>query len=525
MPDTDLRDYVLEGLCNGFHLKSNPSRLSSARRNMPSAYQHKEVIDKYLQTEINRGSIAGPFLSKPFDQFQISRFGVIPKSTEGEWRLILDLSYPKGASVNDGISDSDAHVQYLNLDTVIEKIVEGGRGTLLSKFDVAHAYRNVPINEEDRPLLGMQWRGKFYVDLTLSFGGRSAPRIFSSVAEVLRFILCQVTKFSSLMNYLDDFLNITPRYGIHSRQVAGRASSDFGMVLATCQDLGVPVAHRKTVGPTTLLEFLGIVLDTERFEARLSPKKVHELLQLLSAWIRKKHGTKRELLSVIGKLTYCCQVVEPGRPFLRRLINRAYSVNFLHYQVHLNALEREDLRWWNTLLSDWNGVSLFRWLDWDTPVDFEVGSDAAKSRGLGIIFQQEWVSMASPEHDTENMNIAVLELIPVVIAAQIWGAHWARKRLLFKIDNMAVVQSINSGLPKDTHLAFLVRHLALLSVKFNFSYKAAHVPGKFNIAADALSRFDYRTFRNAMPEAAESPTTVPVELLHRLFFQHPVISL
>ena len=34
----------------------------------------------------------------------ISPFGVIPKGhTPGKWRLIVDLSSPKGGSVNDGI--------------------------------------------------------------------------------------------------------------------------------------------------------------------------------------------------------------------------------------------------------------------------------------------------------------------------------------------------------------------------------------------------------------------------------------
>ena len=35
----------------------------------------------------------------------INRFGVIPKPNRpGEWRLIVDLSHPDDASVNDGIS-------------------------------------------------------------------------------------------------------------------------------------------------------------------------------------------------------------------------------------------------------------------------------------------------------------------------------------------------------------------------------------------------------------------------------------
>ena len=44
-----------------------------------------------------------------------------------------------------------------------------GRGTLIAEFDVASAYRNVAIHPQDRSLLGMRWRGKYYVDMALSF--------------------------------------------------------------------------------------------------------------------------------------------------------------------------------------------------------------------------------------------------------------------------------------------------------------------------------------------------------------------
>ena len=36
--------------------------------------------------------------------FQINRFGIIPKSIPGKWRLITDWSFPPEQSVNNGIS-------------------------------------------------------------------------------------------------------------------------------------------------------------------------------------------------------------------------------------------------------------------------------------------------------------------------------------------------------------------------------------------------------------------------------------
>ena len=44
-------------------------------------------------------------------------------------------------------------------------IAKHGRGVLMAKFDVEAAYRNIPVHPDDRYLLGMKWRGQFFVDL------------------------------------------------------------------------------------------------------------------------------------------------------------------------------------------------------------------------------------------------------------------------------------------------------------------------------------------------------------------------
>ena len=54
----------------------------------------------------------------------------------------------------------------------------------MAKFDVASVYRNVASHPDDRPLLGMQWHGQYFVDLVLLFGLRSAPFIFTAIADL-----------------------------------------------------------------------------------------------------------------------------------------------------------------------------------------------------------------------------------------------------------------------------------------------------------------------------------------------------
>ena len=165
---------------------------------MPSALLQPSIIDSYLQNELHKGRIAGPFPIPPLPNLHTSRFGVISeKHQPGKWRLILYLSSPAGASVNDGIPKDVSSVQYMSLDDIIDGIMTYGRGTLMAKFDIESAYRIVPVHLDDRFPLG--------IDLALPFGLRSAQYIFSAVADLLEWMVRRNYHVAFLKHYLDDF--------------------------------------------------------------------------------------------------------------------------------------------------------------------------------------------------------------------------------------------------------------------------------------------------------------------------------
>ena len=108
----------------------------------------------------------------------VSRFGVIPIPHQpGKWRLIVDLSYPKGASVNDGIDPDLCSLVYTLVDEAVNRVLQHGQGAQLAKLDIASAYRIIPVYPDDRPLLAMSWNQQLLVDTALPFGLRSAPKI------------------------------------------------------------------------------------------------------------------------------------------------------------------------------------------------------------------------------------------------------------------------------------------------------------------------------------------------------------
>ena len=178
---------------------------------MYSAAQHPGVIGEYLQKELQRGRMLGPFPDESsLPPLQINRFGVIPKGhNTGKWRLITDLSYPPGKSVNDGICGDICSLSYISVDQVAEVAASYGRGALLAKVDIESAYRLIPVHPQDRPLLAMRFEGELFVDPMLPFGLCSAPKIFNAVADALAWIL-ERAGIRHVFHYLDDFIIVGP---------------------------------------------------------------------------------------------------------------------------------------------------------------------------------------------------------------------------------------------------------------------------------------------------------------------------
>ena len=510
-PDPWFVDYVLTGIQEGFHVGFNPALVSlrSARQNMLSASLQPSVIDDYLRTELAKGRVAGPFSTPPLPNLHVSRFGVIPKKHQpNKWRLILDLSHPEGHSVNDGVPRDPFSVQYMKVDDIIAGIMSFGRGALLAKFDVESAYRIVPVHPDDRYLLGMQWRGKYFIDMALPFGLRSAPYIFSSVADLAEWILTENYDIGFLLHYLDDFHTLGPPN-------SSTCQRNLDICVQRFCEWGIPLHPDKLEGPSTRLTVLGIELDSLQLQACLPQDKFDRILALLNSWSHKHHCTRKELESLIGNLQHACKVVPAGRTFIRRMINLLSAFRREDHPIRLNREFHLDLTWWCEFFHSWNGHSFLLYPQWAPVPDLQISSDAAGSIGYGAILGQEWfVGVWSSAQ--MPLSIAYKELFPVALAASLWGHQWSAKRVEFCSDNTAVVEVLRSGTSRDSNMMVLLRHLSMLAARHSFAFTARHVAGSSNVVADALSRFDFQRFRQLVPQALPTAIPVPPSLLAQL---------
>ena len=128
----------------------------------------------------------------------------------------------------------------LDAATIVRRL---GRGTVLAKIDLLHAYRVIPVHPDDHPLLAIKWDQDIFIDAALPFGLCSAPKIFSAFADALAWVLgSRGIKWQ--LHYLDDFLFLGP-------PGSSACANALELALTTCRHLGVPVAMHKTEGPST----------------------------------------------------------------------------------------------------------------------------------------------------------------------------------------------------------------------------------------------------------------------------------
>ena len=75
-----------------------------SRFNHKGAKEFSCELESYLHKEVECRHVLGPFKTDPFQgNLVISPLNTVPKRDSDERRVILDLSFPRGHSVNDGI--------------------------------------------------------------------------------------------------------------------------------------------------------------------------------------------------------------------------------------------------------------------------------------------------------------------------------------------------------------------------------------------------------------------------------------
>ena len=190
-------------------------------------------------------------------------------------------------------------------------VARRGTNALMAKLDIKHAFRLCPVRREDRKLLGINWQ-----------------ILFNCLADTFEWVLKNNYNIQDLMHYLDDYFIVAPA---NSTVCADNVQT----IVRLASQVGIPLAPDKLEGPTTRLVFLGILINIS-MESSLPDDKLSGLLAALQHWSTCKRGLKRELLSLVGKLSFACSIIPAGHIFLRRHINLSTTARLSHHHITMN---------------------------------------------------------------------------------------------------------------------------------------------------------------------------------------------
>ena len=474
-----------------------------AYRNTPSVYLHIDAVRTRLQEYIEFGALRKlPCAPSPM---RVQPLHVVLRSGRKP-RLVIDLSRNLNSflphepfsytSVEDAIDSSAAHCYY-------------------GKMDLSNCFLSFPIHPDFLQYFVFELDGDYFQFTCMPFGLAPAPRICTLLLSVISFHFTQLS--IPHVRYLDDFLFVGPSAEL-VRQYLSTAAQLF-------RQYGLVVNPDKTEGPSQVISFLGIQIDSVHRTLSCTPDRLTELRSLIESTLSRRTIRRRQLRSLLGKFSFAAQVLPGARPFMRRMIDMCWCRQDFD-KMRLAAGFQADLYYWHRYLQQWNGTQT-----WRVAAPIVMVSDASL-QGFGFYLESVpsdfdcttlpsllqpgsgfmgFYSACHSSYCSSHRSISWCELFAVLYAAHAIAPYARNRSVTFVVDNSTDVSIINRQSTRSPRLAVLLRALYDLSVRYNFRISAVHRAGDLNVLADFLSRPSLHHF---------SPLRVWSESAH--VYSHPL---
>lgn len=271
----------------------------------------------------------------------------------------------------------------------------------------------------------------------------------------------------------------------------------------------MPISHEKTHEPTTVLTFLGIELDTKKRILRIPQEKRFKALTQLDHIISSKKVTVLEIQQLTGLLNFLGRAIFPGRAFTRRMYSKHSDTKLKqHYHVYVDREFRLDCQTWMKFLTMNDAVNR-PFVDFSLEVtadelNWYCDSTANARLGFGCYYDGRYAyatwDMSEPGLiERYNPSINFLELYAIVVSVELWGHLISNRRVVIFSDNESAVHMVNNSSSSCQFCMKLIRNLTLTSLRFNTRVFLKHIPGKYNILSDSLSRGNLKRFFKHVP--------------------------
>ncbi len=275
-------------------------------KNHATAHQFPDHVTQYLLQERQHDALAGPFLEDPFTPwFTTSPLLTRAKRDSDKRRIIVDLSWPPGGAVNDGVMyqtwlGEEYKLKLPTTDNVESLITKHGTGSDLFSRDLSRAYGQLCIDPLDWPLLGIQWRGHKYFHLYPPFGSRVGAYCAQRVAEAM----CHIVDRQNTLVFVDDFLGV-------NRSLEA-VTHNFNKLKSKMDAVGLAESEGKEQPPSQSIPWIGINFNTTNMTMSIPERKVREAEHLVKIWLSRTSATRHELQQILGKLLHIAKCVKPA---------------------------------------------------------------------------------------------------------------------------------------------------------------------------------------------------------------------
>lgn len=216
----------------------------------------------------------------------------------------------------------------------------------MTKIDLKDAYFLVPVRLQDRKFLRFSYQGQLFQYICLPFGLSTSPHAFTKIMKPVVHHLCSKGWISC--TYLDDILcdDIAPTVNECRDNVleSVRLLSSLGFIVNK---------EKSCLTPATRCEYLGFIVDSQKFRLELPLRKRCAIKSLLDHLLAGKQCSIRTFARLIGFLVLSCPAIAYGMLYSKQLerIKQAYLVindGDFDGTMRIPLSIRSDLEWWSS---------------------------------------------------------------------------------------------------------------------------------------------------------------------------------
>ena len=355
-------DKLIQYIKFGYPLSlSNPASLHNVVvSNHASAIQFSTAVSQYITKESELRAILGPADKIDHPQYHCSPILTRPKDNDKR-RVILNLSHPKDASVNDNVTrdkfdGTPFALKFQTIDNIVSEIRQC-EDPVIFKVDITRAFRNLWVDPADGLKLGISWEGKFYIDGSAAFGWVHGSASFKLLSDAVAYIMKQ--KGYRLFWYIDDYIVVLPK------SKAGKAFNDLCELLL---ELGLPTSIEKQTAPCTRLTCLGIDVNIDTNTISMGQEKIEAIYGECLQANSKTKLSKSKFQSLTGKLLYIHKCVRPASIFINRIwlyseimrIRLIFTSPMISLEIFNGSLNfyLDSMGWYSSPRTTWNIMKL-----------------------------------------------------------------------------------------------------------------------------------------------------------------------